>query len=992
MSTQHPAHPSQQPATTAPTASSTSAPAYIPLKWAFPFSPVDSKADATDPMTYMKALAQAEDGFYPLGASGMWHGGVHFDGNSAQMLKQDEGVRAIADGEVVAYRMDSKYPEQAYQDGRHALYSTGFVLVRHKLQLPPVPPKPAASSQPAPDSHAASGAQSAPAAHPAPSTSAAASTNASSKPSPDETLTFFSLYMHLTDWSSYQAAMKQAANSTGDTARLNMEPMPYWEGDRYYRVGDRAKDPQDVPKPKASPALPTGTAASDPLGEFIDAGFIVKKDLPAPQPVDDTPLPPPVKGIRIRATANGKIIGILPTGSELTVSESDQKNPGWWKISALKSGQPVGPEVGKPASEHARWGWVYVKELDPVVDPRPLDTVVVLKTPYPVKAGDVVGEPGHYLRYTDAKILPAKPTRSLLHLEVFAGPELKAFIDKSRARAKDLPAAKTFLEISPGALLVTDIPDPDQTLPQSQGGLKLVPVGNTQGSRWVKVQPKTVTAAAQSSHSAHGAHHAHSPTLTSVGSPVWVEARLANTTTTEVVKGWANFPVSFSRAKGPGADFRDVFRRVDLDRLGAENIAVDDKGHHWWNITIGAKDGSTRQGWVCEDNHPLTRMCGPWDWPGFELVDNSGFKPVDMLKRYIHATDQYLPGEDKSEFEPSAMSVNAGELIVKLEKAIDANHDGKVTAQELKHAQETPWMAEAISHLVARNESEWGGGLGKWEALSPLMKKLLWLWQAEIERIGKLQWWEQAAGIEGFPKEPTPWHFHPVGLVGNFSESDCCAITVDLLEKVLGKSGDWFTGKGGTASFVLHFPEKYPGIYKFDKYRFVSLLNEKMTKYGIITCYQKAHFLAQCFHESARFETTIEFASGEGYNPGVHKDAIKNGNTVMGDGPKYKGKGLIQLTWKNTYKAYSDYRGIDFVSNPDLVASNMENAIDASCWFWRHKGGIQKKYDANGDINVLIDHEKNNVTMVTLAVNGGDNGLKERQALFDRIKKEWGLA
>ncbi|WP_186170157.1 EF-hand domain-containing protein, partial [Burkholderia gladioli] len=62
-------------------------------------------------------------------------------------------------------------------------------------------------------------------------------------------------------------------------------------------------------------------------------------------------------------------------------------------------------------------------------------------------------------------------------------------------------------------------------------------------------------------------------------------------------------------------------------------------------------------------------------------------------------------------------------------RAIDTDHDGKVTAQELKHAQETPWMAEALSHLVVRCESEWGGGLGKWEALSPLMKKLLWLWK-----------------------------------------------------------------------------------------------------------------------------------------------------------------------------------------------------------------------------------------------------------------------
>lgn len=294
-------------------------------------------------------------------------------------------------------------------------------------------------------------------------------------------------------------------------------------------------------------------------------------------------------------------------------------------------------------------------------------------------------------------------------------------------------------------------------------------MGNAQGSRWIEVQPKTVTAPA---HNPHGGHHGHhqSPTLTNAGSPVWVDAKLANTTTTDVVKGWKNFPLNMSNAKGPGADFRDVFRRADLDRLGAESVAVDDKGHHWWNITLGAKDGSTRQGWVCEESHPLTRMCGPWDWPGFELVDNSSLLPVDMFKRYIYSTEQFLQGEDKSEFEPSALKVNAGDLIVKLEKAVDANHDGKVTAQELKHAQETPWMAEAITHLAVRSETEWGGGLGKWEALSPLMKKLLWLWQAEIERIGKLQWWEQAAGIEGFPKGTTPWYLHPIGLIGNFAQ------------------------------------------------------------------------------------------------------------------------------------------------------------------------------------------------------------------------------
>ncbi|WP_244133042.1 glycosyl hydrolase 108 family protein [Burkholderia gladioli] len=809
MSQHHSSGPHTAPAKPATSPSTSSAPApepYKPLAWAFPFTPAD-KSDGGDPMTYMKALAAAEDGFYPLGANGMWHGGIHFDQNTAKHLKQDEGIRAIADGEVVAYRLDSKYPEQDYQDGRHALYSTGFVLVRHKLQLPPPPPpKPDASKQVA-GQPATTPASAAPATAGKASTAATpAAAPASSQPRPGETLTFFSLYMHLMDWNTYQSASAQAKVAQVDAAKLNMAPMPYWEGERFYRVGDKANDSQDVPKPKA-PASPP----RDLIGEFIQSDF---KTVPEPDARDDDTanLPPPIKGIRIRESPNGKIIGILPKGSELTVSDTDEvakAKPGWAKIKTIKSGTPAAAVVGGPPSPHAPYGYVYAKELDAVVNPQPLDSVVVLKQPYPVKAGDVVGQLGHYLRYTEAKLLPAKPTRPLLHLEVFAGPELEAFIQKSRTRAKELPAAKTFLEISPGARLVTELAEPDQKL---QPGVKLVPLDANAKGKWVKVQPKTAAPV-------HGGRHAK-PTYTDSGTPVWVDGSLANTTTAAIVPGWKDFPLSFSNAKGPGADFRDVFRRVDLDKAGADSTVKDDKGRAWFLVTIGAKDGSARQGWACEQDHPLVRMCGPWDWPGFELIDNSSIMPVDMLKRYIHVTEQYLADESKTEFEASAATVNAGPLITNLEKAIDTDHDGKVTALELKHAQETPWMAEALSHLVVRCESEWGGGLGKWEALSPLMKKLLWLWKTEIERIGKLQWWEQVASVEGFPKEPSPWHFHPIGIVGNFAQKseegcgDCAARFKKISKIILNHEGgivDHKNDKGGLTNRGIAWPtwQKY---------------------------------------------------------------------------------------------------------------------------------------------------------------------------------------
>lgn len=967
------------PATAPQSAPKPTEPADTTLNWAYPFTPV-GKADATDPMTYFQALAKCENGFYPMGVSGMWHGGVHFAEGSAEMLKQDSGVRAIADGKIVAYRLNTKYEETTYPNNLGlAHYSTGFVLIRHELKLPPKP-APTEPAKPA----------SAPASAPAPaSTNAAPPTPApannapsNTKPANDKSLVFFSLYMHTMDWATYQKAIEQAkANPKPDPAPPT--PMSYWEGDRYYRVGDKAKDPQSVPKPKA-PVQPPATRADSADDLPINN---TSQNEPIPTDSDqDVALPAPQMGLRIRELPNGKskILGILPTGAEVIAGEGDPAHTDWIKIRAIKSGTVLSAEVGKPVSPQAPWSYVFKGELDAVVDPKPLDTVVILKEPQRIKAGEVVAHVGQYQWPRKASPIPPKPNYPMLHLEVFAGADFKDFMNQSRARAKELnDKSKPLLEIEQGAKLVSEIPAPDQQL--TQAGLKLVPIGDAKGSRWVKVQPKSVTNVP-----AKGKQKA-TQSLKDVGKPMWVESSLANTISTANVSGWQNFPLDVSKAAGPGADFRRVLRRAELNKLGADNIAIDDKGHHWWNITIGSNDGSSRQGWVCETDHPHVQFRSSWEWPGFELVDNGSVSPSDMFKRHIHTTEQYLADEDGTEFMETAAKVNAGELITKLEKAIDTNHDGKVSAQELKHALETPWMAEAVSHLVVRNETEWGGGLGKWEELNPLMQKQTEMWKTELDRLAKLQWWEQIKGVDGFPTDLSPWHFHPIGLIGNFADTDCCAITVELLEKVYEKSGDWFTGKGGSRTFVQEFPEKYPDIYKYDKYKFVSLLNAKLKECGIVGCYHKAHFLAQCFHESARFETTIEFASGEGYNPGVHPDAIKNGNTTLGDGPKYKGKGIIQLTWKNNYAAYSAHRGIDFVANPELIATDMENAIDASCWYWRHKGTLSEKYEAKGDINIIVDHEKNNVRLITLAVNGGHNGLPERQELFDRIKKEWRL-
>ncbi|MCA8130351.1 pesticin C-terminus-like muramidase, partial [Burkholderia multivorans] len=705
------------------------------------------------------------NGFYPLGASGMWHGGVHFSHGSAEMLNQDSGVRAIADGKIVAYRLNTKYEETTYPDKTLAHYSTGFVLVRHELKLPPKP-APNQPSQPASAPAPASGTATPPTPTPPDSTPA------NSKPASDKPLVFFSLYMHTMDWETYRKAIEQAKSNPRPDPALPV-PMSYWEGERYYRVGDKAKDKQSLPKPKA-PAQPAG-ASDDPFGNPALPDYHLD-DLPSVDPEPGLPPPPPETGLNIRDLPKGKVIGVLPKGAEVIAGEGDPAHPDWIKIKAVKSGTILPAVVGQPVSPQAPWGYLFKAELDAVVDPKPLDSVVILKEPHPVKAGEVIAHVGQYQWPMKASPIPPKPNYPMLHLEVFAGPDLKDFIDRSRARAKELNEKnKPLLEIEPGAKLVSEIPAPDQKLTQS--GLKLVPIGDAKGSRWIKVQPNSVTNVP-----AKGKQKAQQK-LAPVGNPLWVESSLANTISTANVAGWQNFPLDVSKASGPGADFRNVLRRTELDKLGEGNVAVDDKGHHWWNITVGSKDGSGLTGWVCDTDHPHVQLRSPWEWPGFELVDNGSVSPADMFKRHIHTTEQYLPGEEGTEFAMEAVKVNAGELITKIEQAIDTDHDGKVTAQELKHALETQWMAEAVSHLVVRNETEWGGGLSKWEELTPLMQKQTELWKTELDRLAKLQWWDQIKGVDGFPTDLSPWHLHPIGLIGNFTgcSAKCKTNVLDFL-------------------------------------------------------------------------------------------------------------------------------------------------------------------------------------------------------------------
>lgn len=148
---------------------------------------------------------------------------------------------------------------------------------------------------------------------------------------------------------------------------------------------------------------------------------------------------------------------------------------------------------------------------------------------------------------------------------------------------------------------------------------------------------------------------------------------------------------------------------------------------------------------------------------------------------------------------------------------------------------------------------------------------------------------------------------------------------------------------------------------------FLGPLNKAMALFQINTVKRAAAFLAQVAHESAELRYTEEIASGEAYEG--RKDL---GNIIAGDGKKFKGHGLIQITgrYNHLLLAKSLMMNLDqlleYLKTPDGAASS-------AAWFWKTNG-----------LNEIADKE--NFMLITKKINGGYNGQKERAAYWEKAK------
>jgi predicted chitinase len=327
-----------------------------------------------------------------MGKAGLWHGGVHFDKGTAATLKQSS-VLCLADGEVVALRIDTNSPSTAYFVNDRTVekpFSRNFVLVRHHLQPPKI-----AGCQDTPPS-----------------------------------LTFYSLYMHLKDWAKYQQdstlarptfwaerptyRVKQTANDTDPKkpGQIGLKVYNKWRGQVI-----------DVLPPGAEVTI-SGSGEFRRLENCLGPAALLNPDGSIKGYLASRLLEhPDRKETRVRSSAKlvnvrsepviadpDNVIFELPFDSQVTVSGTGE----FRKLERIDQ-------------------YVHFDSLEGAIEPVVTDRILVLDQPVAIKAGDLIG---HLGLYQDGGV--NQPDEKL-HLETFSGDDVEAFIEASREWAKRLP-------------------------------------------------------------------------------------------------------------------------------------------------------------------------------------------------------------------------------------------------------------------------------------------------------------------------------------------------------------------------------------------------------------------------------------------------------------------------------------------------------------------------------------------------------------------------
>ncbi|MDH2244333.1 hypothetical protein N5J70_20540, partial [Pseudomonas sp. GD03909] len=339
----------------------------------------------------------------------------------------------------------------------------------------------------------------------------------------------------------------------------------------------------------------------------------------------------------------------------------------------------------------------------------------------------------------------------------------------------------------------------------------------------------------------------------------------------------------------------------------------------WWRLDglLADENGNPINGWLAEQELITTRH-SPWEWEGFQCVEETG-TPIEKLA-YAFNAKGLLRADEQRNYRAQISKADGGPIVTlaRLYDIADTDKDGVLTSAEIQAALARPWHAQVLGQLVAKYESEWFWNKGKWDELDPLMAeepgKSNPPWEVEKQRIEKLSWWSDLAGRHGIPANGMMWNISPTGCLSSFANR-ILLVSRAALAHIMNSASDEI----------------------IDKY--LVPINNTLEAFEINTPLRIAHFLSQIGHETGELRHAAELSSGKQY-----EGRLDLGNTQAGDGPKFKGRGLLQITGRSNYEAcevflktIKEFEDLDITSSTERaeqLAYNPKLAALASGYYW----------------------------------------------------------
>lgn len=259
-------------------------------------------------------------------------------------------------------------------------------------------------------------------------------------------------------------------------------------------------------------------------------------------------------------------------------------------------------------------------------------------------------------------------------------------------------------------------------------------------------------------------------------------------------------------------------------------------------------------------------------------------------------------------------------------------------------------------------------------------------------------------------------------------EAECQGDTKKHEGEYLKSDGEYFViGEGGcprceTLITAKEFKEMFPDVTQLFQRGtntlnsttidgFLEVLNKTLKEFKINTCVKKAFFLAQISKETgffSRIDENLYYTTEEALhsfwsqashpklysNPSdfyqnpqklgnyVYRNVAENGDEESGDGYKFRGRGLIQITRKKGYRRFGEFTGKDLTTNPDLLLEDLDLMVRSAGWYWKH--GVLLNNGTEKDLNTVA--EKCDFKETTRLIHGSTDDVAAREIILSKIK------